>query len=835
MTLAFTYALRDLRGALLSLRIVLYCLILGVATIAAVQSISTSLLSGIEKNGRAILGGDLVVRTLNIPASDSLREYFLSRDAVLTSSIEARVMAANVETGDNTLVELKAVEAAYPLYGVFESDDGGNAHSITKGRGVLLDPALGTKLNLAVGSQLRVGDAIFTVKGFIRHEPDRAGGARFGLAPRIIIAMDDMAATGFIGVGSMIYYDLRVKLPSGEALPALVEDVKSRFEKEGVRIRDANNASPQIRKFIERLSVFLSLVGLCALLVGGMGISNGLRAHFETRLKTIAILKSVGASKNFIRQVYLFQVGMIASLGTSIGASIGILMPFLVAPLLARILPFPVEPSIGLAHIFLPFAFGFLTAYLFALWPLGQAVQTSALELFRNASAPLNQKISKGTITGMIILSVLLAVLAIVFSTEKYFALWFILGSILALGFFYTAGLGISLLASKIRPPQDPALHLGLRNLHRPGNATANTLLSLGLGLTVIVAVTLIELNLRYGVEQNLPPDAPAFFFLDIQPDQKDDFVKKLSAQPSAHTIRLSPNLRGRIVAVNGIPAQEALVDQSESWLLQNDRGFTYVDALPPHSEIIEGSWWNDDYNGPPLISVVDDVKRAFDVGPGDKITVNILGRDITAEIANVRSVNWMNFTINFAITFSPGVLESAPHTWLATVVADPSQEAIIQRAIGAAFPNISMIRLSDAVSAATGILQNISFAVRITALVAILTGILVLAGTLAATRAQRLYDTVILKVLGIKRTTLLFGFLFEFILLGVAAALLSFLLGAVISWGVVSGIMDLPWHFYPIPAFLTLLSAIIVTIIVGWATTGRVLSAPAAPILRNE
>jgi putative ABC transport system permease protein len=835
MTLSLTYALRDLRGALASLRIVLACLILGVATIAAVQSLSSALLSGIEKNGRAILGGDLIVRTLNAPASEPLRAALMAQGAVLTDSIEARVMAANEGTGDNTLVELKAVEAAYPLYGAFESDAGTNAHAAVAGRGVLLDPALGPRLGLAAGDTMRIGEALFTVKGFIRNEPDRAGGSRFGLAPRVMIAADDMAATGFLGLGSMIYYDLRVKLAPGTPLAPLVADLKNRFGDEGLRIRDADNASPQVSEFIERLSVFLTLVGLSALLVGGMGIGNGLRAHFETRLKTIAILKSVGASRVFVQQIYLWQIAIIALAGTTLGLTIGVAALFGATPLLSALMPFPVEPSIHALALLVPFLFGLLTAFLFALWPLGQAVETSPLELFRTASAPLAQKVSRGIKFAVLALSLLLAALAVFFSTEKIFALWFIAGALFCLALFYAAGRGVAMLAGHLPPPRSPSLRLGVRNLHRPGNATANTLLSLGLGLTVIATVTLVELNLRYGVQQNLPADAPAFFFLDIQPDQKDSFVELLEAQPTAQTIRLSPNLRGRIVAVNGVPAEEALVDRGESWLLQNDRSFTYTDTIPAHSEILAGAWWPEGYTGPPLISVVDDVQRAFGVGPGDQITVNILGRDITAEIANVRSVNWMNFTINFAITFSPGVLESAPHTWLATVVADPAREAEIQRGIGAAFPNISMIRLSDAVEAAGGILKNIAAAARAIALVAVVTGILVLAGSLAATRAQRLYDTVVLKVLGIRRSTLLAGFFFEFALLGAAAAVISLLLGSVISWAVMTGIMDLPWRFYPVPAALTLAAGVGVTLLVGWMTTGRVLSAPAAPVLRNE
>ncbi len=835
MKLALTYALRDLRGALSSLRIVLACLILGVSAIAAVQFTSHAVLDGIQKNGRTILGGDLIIRTITTPAPEDLRAWLSERGAALTDTIEARVMLANEATEDNTLVELKAVPATYPVYGTFESDSGSDLHDSIARNGILLDPALRERLNVEKGDVVRLGEGLFTVKGFIVSEPDRAGGSRFGLAPRAVIAVDDMKSTGFLETGSMVYHDLRVKLADGAFLKDTTENLKADFPDAEWKVTDADNASPQISRFVGRMTLFLTLVGLSALLIGGLGIGNGLRAHLETRLKTIAIFKTLGAAKNFIETIYLIQIAIVTLCGIAIGVLIGAVLPVLVAPQLSNLLPFTVEPVLTASGLLLPALFGLLTSFVFTLWPLGQAVQSSPLDLFRTAIAQVGGMPSKKFRYATIALASALAILAIGTARDPQFAAWFVLGAALCLLLFWAGGKLVAKLAGKISAQGLPALRLGLRNLSRPQNATANTLISLGLGLTVMVSVTLIELNLRHGVEQNLPADAPAFFFLDIQGDQKDGFVDLLSSQETANTIKLSPNLRGRIVAVNGVPASEALKDNGERWLLQNDRGFTYTAELPAHSEITAGEWWPTDYSGPPLVSVVDDVERGFGVKPGDTITVNILGRDITATIANVRTVNWMNFTINFAITFAPGTLEAAPHTWLATVVADPAKEADIQRAIGRAYPNISMIRLSDAVKAASGILENIATAVRATALVAVITGILVLAGSLAATRMQRLYDTVVLKVLGIKSSTLLGGFLFEFALLGLIAGGLSLLIGMAVSWAVMVPMMELTWNFYAVPAILTMLAGVVLTLLIGWFVTGRVLSAPVAAHLRNE
>ncbi len=873
MSLALTYAIKDLRGALRSLKIVLLCLVLGVATISAVQLVSRSVLTAIEENGRTILGADLIVRNLYQPVPKAMQDWLVARGATLSETIEMRVMLASAASGDNTLVELKAVDSIYPLYGALETTHGtisphldsksnphplpererelltspspsqgegrdegySSIHPLLADRGVLLDPALETRLNLKVGEQVRLGEMLLTIRGFITHEPDRAGSERFGIAPRVIISGDTMRQTGLLATGSMSYFDLRARLPENANLKQTVDALKAEFPEGNLRITDADNASPQITRFVNRFMLFLTLVGLSALLIGGIGIGNGMRAHFETRMKTIAIFKSLGATLGLIHRIYLWQVLVITLLGTATGLAIGAALPFVAAPALSELLPFTITPTLTAAGLMIPALFGLIIAFLFTLWPLGQAVATPALELFRSSISPMRAAPPAAFKLATVVLALLLALLTIASARDGRFAMWFAVGAMFSLFIFWVMGWVISKLAAKLHIQGKPALKLAVRNLHRPGNATAGTLVSLGLGLTVLVTVTLIEFNLRDGITRNLPSDAPAFFFLDIQGSQKEAFGALLEQQPSAREVKFAANIRGRIVSVNGVPAAQALIDESERWLLQNDRGFTYTSELPAHSTITSGSWWPADYQGPPLVSVVNDVEKGFGVKPGDQITFNILGRDITATIANVREVNWTNFTINFAFTFAPGTLEAAPHSWLATVVADPREEGRIQKVMGAAFPNVSMIRLTDAIEAATGILTSIADAVRVTALVAVATGVLVLASSLAATRTQRLYDTVILKVLGTPSRTLVKAFLLEFSLLGAIAAVISLALGAFISWAILVRMMELTWMFYTLPALLTGLACVLLTLSIGWAVTGRTLAQPAAPYLRNE
>jgi putative ABC transport system permease protein len=835
MSLSFTYALRDLRGNLRAFRIVLACLILGVAATASVLMTGASIIGSINSNGRSILGGDFVVRSLQIAFSDTVITWLEQQNARVSQTIESRVMLANKGLTQSSLVELKAIDKTYPLFGNVALDPSQNLHDALRDNGIVLEPALAQRLQINIGDKVQLGNALFTLRGLITNEPDRAGGSRFGLAPRAMISTDALPATGFLGTGGMMNYDLRVALPTASDMPRLRDAFTSQFPSDSWRITDTNNASPQITNFVNRLMLFLSLVGLSTLLVGGVGIHAGMKTHFESRLRAIAIFKSLGASRNLITKIYLWQAGIIIALGTLIGVVIGISAPFIALPFLQTLLPFPVSPVLSLVSVVVPSLFGILTGFVFALWPLGQAVSTSALVLFRAQVVSLDSRPPRQFIVMMSALALCLMILAVATSHNPLFAGWFLLGSLFCFISFGVMGKMIALLATRVHIDNAPSLRIALRNMGRKNNATTFTLMAMGVGLTVLMTITMIEINLREAITSRLPSDAPAFFFLDIQPDQKDAFVKTLESQPSARAIRLSPNLRGRIVSVNGIPAEQALKDQSESWLLQNDRGFTYTPDLPAHSEITAGQWWPKDYAGPPLISVVDDVERGFGVKVGDQITVNILGRDITATIANIRNVDWTNFTINFAITFAPGTLESAPHSWLGTVVADPAMQNTIQQEITKNFPNVTMIKVSDAITTATTIMGNIGIAVRVAAIISILSGLLVLAATLAATRTARLYDTVILKVLGMRSGLLLRGFFIEFGLLGTLAGGLSLLLGAALSWGVMTHIMDLTWVFYPIPALGTGMAAIVLILIMGWVMTGRVLTSPAAPHLRND
>jgi putative ABC transport system permease protein len=379
------------------------------------------------------------------------------------------------------------------------------------------------------------------------------------------------------------------------------------------------------------------------------------------------------------------------------------------------------------------------------------------------------------------------------------------------------------------------ALRLALANLHRPGAQTANIVLSMGLGLTVLVAVVVVEGNLTRQIRETLPAEAPGFYFIDIQPDQVAPFEATVRGIPGVRKVERVPMLRGRISEVNGVPANRVKAAQDVAWVLRNDRGLTWAARPPADARVVDGTWWPPDYSGPPLISFDEKAARGMGIGIGDTLTINILGRPITARIANLRQIEWGTMQLNFVIVFSPGVIEKAPQTHIATVQLARSAESAVEDAVTSRFSNITAIRVHDVLDTLSRLMDRVAGAVRLTAGITVLAGALVLGGAIAGGHRRRLYDAVVLKVLGARRRQVLATFLVEYGLLAAATALAATVLGSVAGWAVLTKVMHADWTLLPGPVAMTAVGAGLFIVAMALAGTWRVLGQKAAPLLRNE
>ncbi len=838
--LAARLARREIRSGLAGFRIFLACLVLGVAAIATVQSLSGAVLRGLEEDGQSILGGDIVFRTVFQPAPEEARRTAVALAAAMSETAEMRAMARTAD-GDTTLVELKAVDDAYPLYGEVVLAGGGTLAEALALRdgiwGAVVEETLATRLGLAPGDRFGLGAAEVELRDLIVGEPDRAAGG-FALGPRVMLARAALPDTGLAVTGSLIDWDLRLRLPPGvgpaEALAAMEAAVPDAHW----RVRDRSNAAPSLRRTIDRLTMFLTLTGLTALLVGGVGVGNATRAHLEARIPTIATLKTLGAPSGLVFRIYLVQMMAIAALGTAIGLVIGAAVPVLLADLLAEVLPIPVDPGIFPARLAIAAVFGLLTALAFTLWPLFRARAVPAAALFRDRVVPATIRGGWRAWLPVTVALAALALLAILTSSDRGLAAGFVAGAAAAVVLFRAAALALvaaARAAGRLPALRRPTLRLAIASLYRPGAPTAQIVLSLGLGLTVLVAIGQIEGTLRHEIERTLPQEAPSFFFVDIQNSQKPAFDALIAATPGGEIVDAVPSLRGRIVAVDGVPADQAVVDPDYAWINNGDRGVTYAAEPAPGTTILAGAWWPPDHDGPPLVSIAEEVALAYGIGPGAVLTVAVLGRDLDFEVANVRAVDWGSLNVNFTLVTTPQPLASAPHTWLATARVPEAGELALQRAVGEALPNVTTVRLKEALETLNRIVGQVATAIRATAGVTLLAGGLVLAGVVAAGHRRRVYEAVVLKVLGATRRRVLAAFLTEYGLLGLTTAVVAAAIGTAAAWAVLSFVMRIGFIFDAAALAMTMLLCLAATIGFGFVGTWLALGQKAAPLLRNE
>ncbi|HRE59553.1 MAG TPA: FtsX-like permease family protein [Micropepsaceae bacterium] len=839
LVLAFRFARRELRGGLSGFYLFLACIALGVAAIAAVGSVTAAFLGGMAEKGQELLGGDAEFRLTQRTASAEA-QTFLDERARVARLYEMRGMARVDGTDTRTLVELKAVDDNYPLFGVVELAPSMTLADALAERdgvfGAVVEPNLLPRLGVNPGARIVVGNATFEIRAVIDREPDRVAGG-FTLGPRFMISRDGLVATGLEQPGSLISYTYRIALPDAAATPAdlsaFMQEIADRFPEEGWQTRDRTAAAPGIRRFIEQANLFLTLVGLATLIVGGVGVANAVGIYMERKTQTIAVMKCVGASSRVIFLTYLIQVLIIATAGIAIGLVLGALAPYLMGAVAGDLLPIDAELAVYPDALMLAAAYGYLTALAFALSPLARARDTKPARLFRDLVSRDRRwpRLSDASFIAAAFAG--LGALAILFTPYKFFAVMVLIGVAFAFGVLRVMGGVIRFVARRLSFPRSPMLRLAMANLHRPGAATVSVTLSLGLALSLIALVALIDGNIRGAISTRLPGEAPSFFFIDIQSADQDRFRALLEETGDVTDIRLTPMLRGRITHLNGVKAEDAEVDPGSRWALSGDRGVTYSAAMPEGTNLVGGEWWPLDYAGPPLVSFDAALAEGLGLKLGDTVTINLLGRSIMATISSLRRIDYTTANMNFVFVLSPGVLERAPHTVLGTARAPIEQEEAIERAVARAFPNVSVVRVKQAIETANEFMDQLAIALRATSAVMLVAGLIVLAGALAAGYRRRVYDNVLLKVLGAERRRLLFMQLAEFALLGAGAASVAALLAFAAAWAIISFIINVP--FKPDFAVLaaTILGGALTAMILGLATNLRALSQPSARILR--
>lgn len=817
------------------------CVALGVAALTAVGGFAAGLDRALGREARALHGGDVELRATR-PLPDAAERGvgdLVAAGAVTTRVRELAGMARDPRSGASQLVEVKAVDSAYPLYGRLETSPAAPAAALLRDGGALVEPALLARLGLRAGDPLDLGAARLVVRGIVTREPDRAG--RFiALGPRVLVAAGALDATGLLQRGSRVRYRTLLRLPSRVTPAAARAALVRRVDDPTIRVTTFDESQPGLRRFFRQLTTYLGLVGLASLLVGGIGVAAAVRAFIRRKLTTIAILKTLGATWRTLLAAYLGQAVALGALGSTVGAALGIALQPLVARLVAGVVPIALDGRADAGTVARGLAMGALVTLLCALWPLLE-IRTVPPSLILRRDVTRPPALARRPWPVALLIALGLAGLA-VWQAGSWKVGGLFVGAALAALLLLAALARALAWAPRLLPrPASLAWRQGLANLRRPGGHAAGVVVALGVGVMLLVAVGLLEAGLGAEIDHERKRDAPSFFFVDVQADQRDAFARTVR-DAAGVAPALTAIVRARLAAVNGRPVDRAMFARQRAasgedpWWLTRDYALTTMTEPPANNPVTRGHWWTAaEAAGRPLVSVEEGAARKLGVDVGGTLTFDVQGVPIDGTVASLRKVDWSSLAQNFFVIFSPGALDGAPTTWIATARVPPAAEARVQDAVAAAFPNVTAIPVRDILERVAGVLDRIAFAVRAVALFCIGAGLVVTAGSLAASRYQRLAESVILRTLGATRGAVARIFAVEYACLGAAAGLGGTALATALAWIVLRFVLDVPWPAASGVLVLGLLLATAVAVAVGFLATFRLLGEKPLPVLRRE
>jgi len=796
--MAWRLARRGLDWRFRGLRLLVACLVLGAAALSAIGTLTGAIDHELAARGRTMLGGDVEFTVAARPAS-AREQAAIARFGRVSAGVRMQAMARKPGSDAAVPIELKAVDAHWPLYGTFTLAAPDRRAGAPQGAVVWIAPGVADRLGVGPGDHLLIGAADLVIGGVIGDEPDRLGEG-FALGPTVIMGTAALTQTGLISTGAMARWKYRVQ--TGAAPQAAIDAFKAAFPSSGFEFRTRDRASPGLDRFVSRLGQFLLLVALAALAIAGIGIGNGVAGFLEARRGTIATLKILGATSGDITRIFALQIAAASVLAIALGLALGLVATPLIGLALRGVLPVATGLVFDARALGTAAAQGLLIALTFAAPPLLRARAFPAMALLRARVSPLTLPWRRallpvgGGLAGIVALAVIPA-------PQPVLALGFLGGAATLFALLGALGWGLTRLAARLPRPRGTIARMALANLHRPGARTPALVVALGFALAAFVVLAGVETSLDGNIARRVPARAPDYFVLDIPRDAEAQFRAIVGGIAPGATVRTVPAMRGAILAYGPAARMTRVADlkaiPDDAWALRGDRGLTYADALPQGNVLTAGQWWPRGYTGPPLVSVDEGLAKTLGLHLGDRLTISLLGVERSATIASFRRIDWDSFGFNYVLVFSPNAIADAPHSLAGTIeLPGSAKTAPVRRAILSglvrALPSSSVIEVGPVLGQARPILTEVGTAVLAAGSVAVLAGLAVLAGAIAAQRASRQYDTVILRVLGASSRQLLTLVLAEYGLLCAILGAVALALGSATAWGVVVWLFGFAW-----------------------------------------
>jgi len=838
---AFTHAIRESRSSWRRIGLYISSITLGVAALVAINSFRAGIIDSVEAESRNLLGADLRL--------SSGREFPDSVQAVIDSARAqgydiARVvnmvsMAFAPRTQRVHMSQLRAITGEYPFYGAIETEPADAIARMREGKVAVVDPALLMQLDVGVGDTIMLGATAFEIGGSITSAPNDFG-FRSAIGPRVMIDGRYLDETGLLGFGSLAQRQTFLKIEDERALERYLEQNRDVFRRHQIDFDIAKEQSENIADALEALTRFLGLVGLTALLLGGVGVASAVHVFIREKRATIATLRCLGATQAAVFGAYLLQAAGLGLIGAAAGVVLGVAVQAALPHFLRGVLPFEVNFSLDAASIATGLGVGVWVAGLFALLPLLAIRGISPLQALRSEYEPLQRR----------------------FDGPRWLAYTLLITSVIAIaiwqaddgraGGVYALGLGVALLllwltaALLIRATRrffpsraSFVARQGIANLFRPRNQTAAVVLSLGFGVFLIATIYLVQENLLGWLRVENSPTAPNLVAFDIQRDQAAS-VREILANASSTRPEMTPIVPARITHINGRTIDQILADTAaarrvESWALRREYRHTYRDTLTSSEELIAGRWFGRNAS-PDEISIEEDVAESLNVGLGDRITWDVQGIPVETRITSMRRVDWARFGTNFFVVFPPQTLQNAPQTFVGLArVEDPTARALLQRELVTAHSNVSVIDVAQVQKTLEDIMGRVSLAVRFMAVFSILAGIVVLIGAIATSRFQRMRESVLLKTLGATRAQIARILITEYFALGALAGLAGALFATIAGWLITTTVFDLNYSV-PVVALIFVWAVVAgVAVAIGLANSTDVLRKPPLAVLREN
>jgi len=772
-------ALREIRASWKRLLFFFICIAIGVGSIVALRSVIQSVRAALARETRSLIASDILIAG-NRPFDPEVRalisrELGTGRIAQTTEAVEIATMVRPADGARQTarMVELRAVQDAFPFYGTLTLRDGPYSHDRLKGKGVLVRPELLAQLDLQVGNRILIGTQTFEIRGVIASEPGRSLGA-FSLGPRVLVDYADLAATGLLSLGSRANYQLLLRAPE-PTVRALGNDLTEALKNRFVRARGYWQNADRIGEDLTRAENYLSLVGLVILILGGIGVSSVTRVFVQQKVRSIAILKCLGGTSNRVLAIYMTQVLALGAAGSALGVALAAAVIAAVPAFVGNIGgALQIDYGLSVSAVEQGLLIGVLVSLLFSVVPLLDVRLVKPSLLLRNDAS------RSGGIDWL---------------------KWSVTAAVAGALVLHGAGVALIWAVQPLRYSRSFALRQAVLHVVRPGNQTRAILLAVGLGAFFILGVRSLQANLLRDFAVQLGPTAPDMFLIDIQADQQAGVAQYLDEQNgSAPPPKTIPVLRARVVGVKGRDLTLENYEQVRGRSgLSREFTITYRPGLEANEQVIAGEWWNEGAPASgPEVSIEEGFLRTSRINVGDEMSFDVLGRTITARVASIRRVDWQDFRAGgFMFVFRPGALDGAPHTFIASFKgpADPDARARMQAGLVTRYPNVSVIDLREVLQTIQGIVGNVTLAVTVVGSLVLLSGSLILIGAVSMTKFRRVYEAAILKTLGASSRLIGAMLLLEYGVLGAIAGTVGALGAIVLSWAVATYALELAWQ----------------------------------------